>query len=76
MTQVIAITSAEGALKGVIRVLRVETANGTMEAAPVQRPDERHHVLDVPAELLSKPARELHEVVQRQLDSATSGSSA
>jgi hypothetical protein len=75
MPRVIAITGADGTLRGVIRMHRIETADGTMEAVPIQKPDERQHVLDIPSDLLAKPVGELHEAIRRQLGGGAGPSS-
>jgi hypothetical protein len=67
MARVIAITDSHGELLGVVRGDPVETDNGLLQAFPLERPDEVHHVLDVPSEILSMPLAERHQAIRVRL---------
>ncbi len=68
MGRVIAITDSSGKLLGVVRGDPVETDNGVLQAIPLQRTDEIHHVLDVPDEIFSMTLPERHEAIRIRLN--------
>jgi hypothetical protein len=71
MAKVIAVTDLDGALLGVLRADPVDVGNGvTIQAVPAPTSKQRHHIVEVPDHLLSKPGRgveELHREVQKHL---------
>ena len=68
MAKVIAITDVGGALLGVLRADPVDTGNGVIiQSVPIRTSAHRHHILEVPDDLLAKLADEVHREVRRRL---------
>jgi hypothetical protein len=68
MAKVTAITNMNGDL---IRYLRADPADIggglTIQSVYVPTPTERHHTVEIPDELLEKPAEEVHREIVRRL---------
>jgi hypothetical protein len=68
MAKVIAITDTVGELLGVVRADPVKLDNGmTIQSVPLHTPGHQHHTLEVPDDLLSKLAKDVHHEVRRRL---------
>ena len=71
MAKMIAITDLKGTLLGVLRADPVDAGNGlTIQAVPGHTPEQRHHIVEVPDNLvggMGKRVEELHREVRRLL---------
>jgi hypothetical protein len=70
MAKIFAVTNAEGTLLGTLRADPVDIGNGmTIHPVPLRTSTQMHHLLEVPDDLVGKPAHEIHRHVRHQLTS-------